>query len=106
VICILKDVDMKRFNVVIGEEFDVSAFDLESVEDVAEMARIATDQRRAKMRERVTSIILGSIGSMLIAAGVVGICDGSFDELGSVWTASALPLGFVLRTYFEREVPP
>jgi hypothetical protein len=106
VICIFKDVDMKRFDITVGDVFEVRAFDLVDIKDVSELARINGLVTRERLRSRLSYWILGSIALALLIATLIGLYHGSFAEVSYVWSASALPLGFVLRSYFEKSAPP
>ena len=97
---------MKRFEVTIGEDFEIEAFDLECIEDVAGLSDIVTSHRRSRTQERMAYILLGGIGFALAGAASIGIYDGTFNEVSSVWSASAFPLGYILKAYFEAAIPP
>lgn len=97
---------MKRFEVVVGEDFEIEAFEVECVGDVAELGSIVANYRRSRAQERIAFLLLGGIGIALAVAGSIGIYDGSFNEIGSVWSASALPLGYILKAFFEVHIPP
>lgn len=97
---------MKRFEVVIGEDFEIEAFEVECVEDVAELGSIVANYRRSRAQERIAFLLLGGIGISLAVAGAISIYDGSYNEIGSVWSAAALPLGYILKAFFEVHIPP
>ena len=97
---------MKRFEVTIGEDFDVQAFNLDDVGDVSELSVIAASQARSRIQEKFALFVFGGISFALGVATTIGIVDGSFNEVGHVWSASALPLGYVLKAYFETPMPP
>ena len=92
---------MNRFNVAIGEGFEVQAFELESIEYVDQLSRIQERRSRERVRATLSYCLLGSIGIALLLATAIGFYDGSFNEVDLVWGAAALPLGLVLRSYFE-----
>jgi hypothetical protein len=96
---------MSRFNVTIGDDFEVDAFEIENFEDVHELSRINERRLKERFRARVSYGLLSSIAFALLLATGIGFHDGSFDEVGLVWGAAALPLGLVLRTYFDKPVP-
>ena len=97
---------MKRFKVTIGEDFDVQAFNLNDVGEVAELSAISAKKTREKVQERLTYLMLGGIALALVIATAIGAIDGSFNEVVSVWVAVAVPLGYVLKAYFETPMPP
>ena len=97
---------MNRFNVTIGRDFDIKAFEIHDVGDVNELSKIEEWRSSASLRASLSYWILGSIAGALIFATAIGLYDGSFDEVGFVWSAAALPLGCILRSYFEKPVPP
>lgn len=97
---------MKRFEVVVGEDFEIEAFELECVQDVAEIGSIVASHRRSRAQERIAFLLLGGIGFALFIAGCISIYDGSYNEISAVWAACALPLGAILKSYFEEHIPP
>lgn len=96
---------MKRFNVTAGRDFEVEAIELIDVRDVAELSKINVTMARERRRVAVSYLILGSIGVALLIATIVGIYDGSLNEVSSVWAAAAVPLGLILRAYFDKPAP-
>jgi hypothetical protein len=92
-----------RFEVTIGEDFGVKAVAVDTVETVRELSAVFDACRKTRMRERLTYGFLGSLGCALLVSALIGFRDGSFDEAGTVWALGAAPLGFVLRTYFDRQ---
>lgn len=97
---------MKRFNVVIGEDFEIEALELECVEDVAKLSAVSSMHRRSRAQERMAYFLLAGIGIALAGATLIGLYDGSMNEVGTVWSASAFPMGYILKAYFEAAVPP
>jgi hypothetical protein len=93
---------MGRYEVVVGDDFEIVAMEIEDVEDVAELSRIAERRANQRVQERLTYLIFGTIVSALLIATAIGIYDGGFNEVGSVWSAAALPLGYVLKAYFDK----
>jgi hypothetical protein len=80
---------MNRFEVIAGKEFDVTV-GAESYED-----------RKARVQERLTYLIFGALILGLLFAAVVGVVTGSYDGLKGVWSAAALPLGYILKAYYD-----
>jgi hypothetical protein len=92
---------MGRYNVVVGDDFEIEAFEVEDAEDVFKLSGIAERHAHQRMRERLAYLIFGAIFFALVIAVAIGFYDGSFDEVSSVWSAAALPLGYVLKAYFD-----
>ncbi len=93
---------MGKYKVRVGREFEIESVDTPSTELVAETAGAVSRLRDQKLRGRLALLIgLGSAVALATAA-FVGFNDGSYDEVGMVWDAVALPLGAVLATYFVK----
>lgn len=97
---------MTRYRVTVGDEFEIEAFEIQSVDEVSELSDIASRRMHQRMRGRLTVTIIFAIFVALLAATWIGLSDGSFDEVGYVWGASAMPLGYILKAFFEEPQPP
>ena len=97
---------MKRFNVICGTEFEVEAFEVDSIAEVHGLSKIRLDHDDHRMRERLAYVIVGSIVIALLIALLIGLHRGSMEPVGLVWSAAALPLGYILKAYFDKQAPP
>ena len=97
---------MTKYQVKIGKDFEVEAVEVQSVEDVHELSKVASKCADRRMRERLTAATVCAVLIALAIATVIGLYDGSFDEVGYVWGAAALPLGYILKAFFEVPQPP
>lgn len=97
---------MTKYRVTVGDEFEIEALEIQSVEEVSELSNIASKQAHQRMRGSLTIIIVFAIFVALLTATGIGLFDGSFDEVGYVWGASAMPLGYILKAFFEEPQPP
>lgn len=93
---------MAKFEVRIGDELEISAVEVDTIESVMMLSNVSSAHRVFRMRENLTAIIMITLGISLIVATIIGFLDGTFNEVNSVWTAGAVPLGFVLRSYFDK----
>ena len=93
---------MTKFDVCVGNDFEVFAVDVETIESVVALSTVASTHRTFRMRENLTMLIMMTFGISLGVATCIGLFDGTFNEVNSVWTAGAVPLGFVLRSYFDK----
>lgn len=93
---------MAKFEVCVGDEFEVSAVEVDSIESVVALSTVISTHRTFRMRENLTVFIMMTFGVSLTLATLIGFLDGTFNEVNSVWTAGAVPLGFVLRSYFDK----
>lgn len=93
---------MGRYKVAVGDDFEIEAVEVKDVGDVTELSRLAERRRNQRMQERVTYSIFGVIIFALLIATAIGVRDGTFDEVSYVWNAAALPLGCVLKAYFDK----
>jgi hypothetical protein len=97
-----RDSGMTKFEVCVGTEFEVSAVEVGSIETVLALSAVSSTHRTLRMRENLTVFAMVVLGISLLVATLIGLFDGSFNEVNAVWTAGGVPLGFVLRTYFEK----
>lgn len=96
----LGDLAMAQFEVMIGKAFEVSAVEVDDVGDVSRLVEGVNSHSTSRVRGHVTYLIAVAALLSLLISFFVGWEDGSYDELTAVWSAIALPLGYVLRTYF------
>jgi hypothetical protein len=92
---------MSRYEVVIGREFEIDAVEVEESPSQAKPATLTDTERRSRVRERLTYLIFAALVLAIAVATLIGFFDGSYDEVGAVWSAAAFPLGYVFKTYFE-----
>ncbi|MEH6791752.1 hypothetical protein [Parasphingorhabdus sp.] len=97
---------MSKYNVIVGDDFQIEAFELQDIEDISKLSKIANGRAQQRIQERLTYLILISIVAALLSATAIGLFDGSFDEVGLVWSAAALPLGYILKAFFDEPKPP
>lgn len=97
---------MTRLNVICGNDFQIEAFGLESVEDVRILSAAMGESNSRRVKEQLTYFIMGSIILALLIATMIGLYRGSFEPVGLVWNAAALPLGCILKAHFDKQVPP
>lgn len=92
---------MAKFQVKVGSRFDVEAVDLDNeAEFLAAAATAAEKVEDASTRSRALLGLGVAATAALIVATVLGVHDGSFDEVDAVWSAIALPLGVIIDRYF------
>jgi hypothetical protein len=89
------------YDVRIGNRLEVKSVKGVDVDEVVKLAEVAESDRKARMQERLAYLILGALTLALFIATGIGFVDGSYNEVNYVWSAAALPLGYVLKTYFE-----
>lgn len=94
---------MARFEVSVGEPFEVDAVEVEPIEVTERRAAIDAKRVHAKRQATITFLFLGAIAAASAIATVIGCLDGSFDELGYVWTGSSGWLFMVLKPYFKKD---
>lgn len=91
---------MGRYNVIVGKEFEVDAVEVEDIDDVVELSDLSERRFRVRMQLWLTIVILISIALALMFAAAVGFHDGSYEKVGAVWTAVALPMGAALTSVY------
>lgn len=93
---------MGRYNVTIGKEFEVEAVDVDGDELLIKAATAAVHVKDAQTRRVLAFAIVAAIAVALVVATTIGWHSGSFDAANAVWNAAAVPLGYVLATFFNR----
>lgn len=93
---------MAKYRVSIGEDFALDGVEIEDLDAVERLAAIAERRRVARRRDALANVVLGAIIVALICAGLLGLRDGTFDELSSVWIVAAPWLGIVLLPMLQK----
>ena len=93
---------MGRYSVIVGKRFHVEAVDVPDAEVLAKATDAAQHLEDGKVRRILALGIVSIISLALASAAIIGLLDGTYDEIGAVWDAAALPLGYVLATYFTK----
>lgn len=94
---------MPRFEVKIGDEFEVAGFEIEDVDDIDRLADL--DERRRKFK-RQTHLIYGVLAVFVIAAAVsalLGWMDGTYDELSAVLAVGGPWAALVVQPHFKKD---
>lgn len=91
---------MKRFQVRMGNDFEIDAFDIDPGCGLEPILEAKTKQDRERARRRVAYSLLAFIGAALASAAGVGLWRGDLAALHATWDALSLPLGSVLAFYF------
>jgi len=85
-----------------GDEFAVSTVTVEESEIIKTVSNVGIAERDAKVRQVLALAFVIILGVALFIAALTGFQDGSFDGVFRVWSAGALPMGFILRGYFGK----
>lgn len=93
---------MARLTVLIGKEFEIQGVEIEDASSVDNLTRTQGEWLRNKFRQTLTIWMLSAAAIALVTATIIGVYDGSFDEVGSVWKAIGWPLGLIMGAYFDR----
>jgi multidrug transporter EmrE-like cation transporter len=94
---------MAKYSVSIGDDFLIDAVEVEDIDAVERLAAIA-ERRAAKKRETsIAYAVLGFIGLAITVSAVVGLIDGSYNELAGVWATGSIWVGVILGRYFKKE---
>lgn len=85
---------MGKFDVKIGDKFEVTGLEIETVDEVERLQSLDERRREKKREERRTNVLLAAFLFALAASGFVGWYDGTYDELIAVWSVGGgLALG-------------
>lgn len=87
---------MKK-RVIVGSEFDDTQ--VEVVKSVQEQQAEVTANEN-KTRNRLSYCLIGVGGVFLIVSALIGLYDGSFDELKMVWMSESPLAGGLFGYYF------
>lgn len=94
---------MAKYNVSIGDDFVIDAVEVEEIDAVEKLAAIA-DRRVADKREtKIAYAVLAFIGLAITLSAIIGLCDGSYNELAGVWATGSIWVGVILGRYFKKE---
>lgn len=94
---------MPKFDDKASDDFEVYPVgEIKKVEDFETVSRIELSHREAKTRDRLIYISFALLVASLLAATLIGLRDGSFNEVETVWQVGAVPLGWMLKTYFSK----
>lgn len=94
---------MAKYRVTLGELFEVDGVDVEDVEAVERLSAIDQGRRLARTRAWLTFGVLGAMGVAVVVTGLMGWCDGSYDELNAVWNTGGIWVGAVLGHHFKKD---
>jgi hypothetical protein len=94
---------MAKFEVTLGEEFEVGGVEVEDVAEVTALAEIDQVRRMARHRARLAYIVLAVFVVAMIVATLLGYADGTMDEVAAVWSHGSIFVGLVLGWYFKKD---
>lgn len=92
---------MRRYQVRVGEDFEIDAVDIDVNVDVESALNAKAALHEAKTRSYVTAALLVAIAIALGVAGSMWFVNGNFEALMSVWTVVAVPLGWIGAHYYQ-----
>jgi hypothetical protein len=99
-----------KFQVGIGEEFEISHVEIDEIDEVklaqanAELKKVEKDLKETSNRNIVTYVLLTLVVIFLLGSAVLGFYDGNFDKLQAVYNIAAVPMSAILAYYFgEKE---
>jgi hypothetical protein len=94
---------MAKFDVTVGDEFEVAGCEINSVDDVERLA--ALDERRQTFRHQMR-LCYGVLTAFIVAAAVstaLGWRDGTYDELVAVVAFGGPWAALVVGRYFKKD---
>lgn len=95
---------MSRYQVSVGEEFEIETAEVEV--PPSEPSENNPKVIEAKHRNRVSMIVFGFAAFFLLIAGGIGLYEGNFDKLQSVYNVAVIPVSAIVGYYFHKQHPP
>lgn len=94
---------MAKYDVKVGDDFEIAGFEIESVDDLERLA--ALDERRlaVKHQMRLSYGVLVAFGLAVATSAGLGWFDGTYDELNGVVTYGGPLAGLVVGRYFKKD---
>jgi steroid 5-alpha reductase family enzyme len=86
---------MSSFNASLGKTIEIQVNEV----GTAEGFKAVSEYRRDTFAQRLSVTIVGVVIVALAVATGIGVADGSYNEVQAVWSAVALYLGWVIRSY-------
>jgi hypothetical protein len=91
---------MRRYRVSVGEEFEIRDVKISRDRDrVSEAERLLAE---AKHRNLISLVILAMAALFLLGATVLGLEEGNFEKLQTVYNVVAVPFSAIIAYYFGR----
>ena len=84
----------------VGEEFKSLEAELEAHEELAPVIEAVAHAQLGSARKNVVWFLMAVAGVFLVGAALIGLWDGSFDELGQVWLCVGPVAGVIVGHYF------
>lgn len=96
---------MGKYNVTIGDEFEIASAKMPSEKVIEAATEAAIKIRDTKTRSILAIFVaIGAIAALVVAAGVdLNIHPGIWTATEGVWAAIGFPLGALLVYYFTRD---
>jgi len=95
-----------KYMVGVGKEFEISSVEIED-ENKVELTQAKVELKKAekelgetKNRNIVTWASLSMIVAFLLGAAMLGLYEGNFNKLQSVYNVVAIPMSAMLAYYF------
>lgn len=82
-----------KLSIDVGEDFPLDA----------EVIEARARYTETKTRGRIALLILGLAAVAVVTATIIGLADGSFNELNCVWIAAGPFIGAVVGHYLGRK---
>jgi hypothetical protein len=97
---------MARYEVKIGDEFDVAGIEIEAVDDVERL--VGLDERRQSFRHqvRLSYLVLAAFFIAEAVAALLGWKDGTYNELATVTAYGGPWAALVVGRYFKGSAMP
>ena len=93
---------MAKYDVTIGDEFEVAGCEIESVDDVERL--VALDERRQSFKHqmRLSYAVLAAFLLAATASAAIGWMDGTYNELNTVAVVGGPWASLVIGRYFRK----
>ena len=91
---------MTRKTVIVGDAFSSMNAEIDKAPEISGVIEAKTKAKESNVRANLAYGAIAGGGVFLTGAAVVGVYDGSFDELSSFWLAYGPIAGGIFGYYF------
>jgi len=90
-----------KYKVIVGSEFEISSTEVIGTDLVESVAKVAENEAKSRVRLLLVNIIFLFAAVSMAVATYIGLNDGTFNEVATVWSYAGPIVGLVLGYYFS-----
>ena len=89
-----------KYKVIVGSEFEISSTEVIGTDLVESVAKVAENEAKSRVRQLLVNVIFLFAAVSMAVATFIGLNDGTFNEVATVWSYAGPIVGLVLGYYF------